>query len=348
MAIWKYIYAHDNGVTNFHFELSADLLTEEETEFLSLFRPGLVQFEIGVQSVNPETLRAIGRSCRLDVLREKVGKVREGGNIHQHLDLIVGLPWEDYSSFRESFNEVYDMKPDQLQLGFLKLLRGSPIFCQQEEFGMACQSQSPYEVLYTKWLPYGDVLRLKQVEDMVERYYNSMQFQASLPYVLGQFATAFDFYQALGGYYRERGYAGVHQSRMQNYEILLEFCTERTSCERHILCQLMTYDLYARENLKARPLFLGGEPSPEKREEKRLFYRNEQWRQQYLPQYGAYDWKQAMRMTHLEYFDFDVQGYLQHGEIIGRECVLLFDYQRRNPLNRQAHIVSVVCPDDLP
>lgn len=345
-AIWKYLYEHDNGVTNFHFELSADLLTDEEISFVSQFRPGLVQFEIGVQSVNRDTLKAIGRTSRFDVLKERVERVKKAGNIHQHLDLIAGLPWEDYDSFRRSFNEVYDMKPEQLQLGFLKMLWGTPIFYQKEELGIVCRDKAPYEVLFTRWLSYGDMLRLKQVEDMVERYYNSMQFEASLPYVSGQFDTAFDFYQELGAYYKEKGYMGVHQSRMQNYEILLEFGREKTSCDTHILCQLMLYDLYARENLKARPSFPGVKCSDETaaaqdRERRRRFYQDDEMRKRYLPLYESYDWKQTARMTHLEYFDFDVPAYLQQGSIVERKCTLLFDYRQRNPLNRQARIVSV-------
>lgn len=341
MAIWKYIFQHDNGVTNFHFELSADLLTDEEIAYVRQFRPGLVQFEIGVQSTNPDTLSAIHRTSRLEVLKEKVAKVQEARNIHQHLDLIAGLPEEDYKSFRQSFNEVYAMKPDQLQLGFLKLLKGSPISEQQDDFGIVCQDKAPYEVLFTRWLPYRDVLRLKQVEDMVERYYNSMQFEASIPYVLTQFPTAFDFYQELGAYYQENGYVGFHQSRLQNYEILLKFCDEKTACEHSILCQLMLYDLYARENLKTRPMFLGSRILADQRDKNRRFYQSSQKRQKYLPEYASYDWKQIARMTHLEHFDFQVPHYLQHGEIIPGECVLLFDYQQRNPLSHQARVVLV-------
>lgn len=344
MAVWKYIYEHDNGITNFHFELSAERLTEEEIAFVCQLRPGLVQFEIGVQSVNEDTLKAIRRPCRLNVLRERVAKIQESGNIHQHLDLIAGLPWEDFASFRQSFNAVYAMKPDQFQLGFLKLLRGTPIFEQQKEMGIVCQDRPPYEVLFTKWLSYRDVLQLKRVEDMVERYYNSMQFVASLSYIERQFDTAFDFYQAIGEYYLEKGYGRVHQSRLQNYEILLAFCVDRTSCDYNILCQLMLYDLYVRENLKTRPSFLESKRLTEQvlakqKERTRFFYQEEKRWRSLLPRYEAYDWKQVSRMTHLEYFDLDMRTYLQRGEVIKGEYCLLFDYQQRNPLNHQAHVI---------
>lgn len=341
MAIWKYIYEHDNGITNFHFELSADLLTDEEIEYLRFFRPGLVQFEIGVQSTNPDTMKAIRRSSRLELLQKKVQKVHQARNIHQHLDLIAGLPYEDYESFRRSFHDVYCMRPDQLQLGFLKVLKGSPMEMQQEQFGIVHLDQPPYEVLYTKWLSYGEMLRLKQVEDMVERYYNSMQFEASIPYAVAQFAEPFDFYQSLGEYYQKKGYQGLHQSRLQNYEILLEFCETLPECDITLMRQLLLYDLYARENLKARPEFLTGVLTKEEKDWNRRFYQDETVRQHYLPEYEGYDWKQVARMTHLEHFTFNLVYFMEQGKIRQEEQVLLFDYRQRNPLNHQAAIIPV-------
>ncbi len=341
MAIWKYIYEHDNGVTNFHFEISADLLNDEEIEYVKQFRPGLIQFEIGVQSTNPDTMKAIHRVSDLDRLRNRVSRIRAGRNIHQHLDLIAGLPYEDYDSFRNSFNEVHQMKPDQLQLGFLKMLKGSPIEGQHETLGIVCQEHPPYEVLFTSWLPYRDILRLKQVEDMTERYYNSLQFEASRLYLERLFETPFDFYQDLGEYYQEQGYTGLHQSRLQNYEILLEFLTKETDGDPHILRQLMLYDLYARENLKSRPAFVERSSGIEWREREQKFYQDSDRMMQYLPEYGNYDWKQTLRMTHLEEFDFDILQYVTREKFVQKNCVLLFDYQQRNPLSHQARIVDV-------
>lgn len=360
MAIWRYIYEHDNGITNFHFEMSAELLNEEELAFVRKFRPGLVQFEIGVQTTNPETMRAIHRSSDLSRLKSCVSKVHEGRNIHEHLDLIAGLPYENYESFRKSFNDVHAMAPDQLQLGFLKLLKGSPMEQMHRDQGIVCQEEPPYEVLFTKWLPYEDVLRLKQVEDMTERYYNSMQFQASIPYMESLFATPFDFYQQIGAFYLEKGYAGVQQSRIQNYMILIEFLQEKTEGDFEILRQLLTFDLYARENLKSRPAFCPDNTQEAWRQKERRFYQEEKFRDKYLPEYALYDWKQTMRMTHLEEFSIDIPGYLdaleQHkimaidmpkdglvSQTAGKQgsYVLLFDYQYRNPLNHQATVTRV-------
>ncbi len=341
IAIWKYIFEHDNGITNFHFELSADLLTDEEIAYVSLFRPGLVQFEIGVQSTNVDTMKAIHRVCNLDQLRDRVERIHAGRNIHQHLDLIAGLPYEDYMSFRQSYNDVHAMKPDQLQLGFLKLLQGSPMEGQRGEYGIVCQDRPPYEVLFTPWLSYEDVLRLKQVERMTERYYNSRQFEAARRYLESLFPTPFDCYQALGEYDDSLGDVGIQRSRLQNYEILLSFLTTCTEGNADILCELMTYDLYARENLKSRPSFACDNGDPGWRKAEREFYQDSEQMEQYLPEYLAYGWKQALRMTHLERFSIDVLRYLEEGILVRGTFVLLFDYQKRDPLSRQARVVDV-------
>lgn len=343
MAIWKYIYEHDNGITNFHFELSAELLTDEEIEYVKSFRPGLVQFEIGVQTANPETLRQIHRNPDLTLLKEKVAKIREKRNIHQHLDLIAGLPYEDFESFRDSYNEVYSMKPDQLQLGFLKVLKGSPIYYDRDKFGIVYQERAPYEVLFTKWISYSDLLRLKRVEDMTERYYNSMQFEATLPYIISFFETPFDFFMQLGEYYKKMGYSGVHQSRLQNYEILLEFAInecELADDEREVFEQLMLYDIYARENLKNRPKFIKWQSEIAK-DEVRAFYMEEEQKHKYLSGYEENDWKQLHRMTHLQQFDIDISEYLKNGKIINKKSRLLFDYKNRNPLDYQAGVYNL-------
>ena len=343
MAIWKYIYEHDNGVTNFHFELSADLLTDEEIEYVKNFRPGLVQFEIGVQTANSETLKAIHRNPDLTVLKQKVAKIRKQRNIHQHLDLIVGLPYEDYDSFKNSYNVVYEMKPDQLQLGFLKVLKGSPIYYDREKFAIVYQDRAPYEVLFTDWVSYMDVLKLKRVEDMTERYYNSMQFEASLPYIISFFDTPFDFFMQIGNFYKKMGYEGIHQSRLQNYEILLEFVLDICKPDKRkeeVLRQLIIYDIYARENLKNRPIFVGYESEIPK-EEVRTFYKKEESEHKYLKGYDGNDWKQLHRMTHLEQFDIDIQDYLKTGIINDKKSRLLFDYKNRNPLDHQASIYKI-------
>ena len=345
MEIWRYIYEHDNGITNFHFELSADILTDEEVSFVRKFRPGLAQFEIGVQSTNPKTIEAIHRKMDLDRLRKRVSQIQEGRNIHQHLDLIIGLPYEDITSFRKSFNDVYAMKPDQFQVGFLKVLKGSPIHQQALEYGIVYQSVPPYEVLYTNWITYDEVRRLKLVEEMVERYYNSMQFEASVPYLVSFFEDAFGFYDTLGQYFKEKGYITVQQSRMQNYEILYDFakeCMARKGIELSLVRELLIFDLYARENLKKEPAFLAGRVLTDKqKEEERFFYQNEEMVARYLEGYESYSWKQMLRMTHMEWFSYDIPAFVAGNGLKRKDTVVLFDYEKRNPLDHQAHYSTI-------
>ena len=228
MEIWRYIYEHDNGVTNFHFEISADILREEEIALLNRFRPGLAQLEIGVQSTNPETIRAIHRVMDVDKLEKIVAAIHRGQNIHQHLDLIAGLPYEDYDSFHRSFNDVYALRPQQLQLGFLKVLKGSHMKEMTEEYGIVHKELEPYEVLGTRWLPYEDILKLKMVESMVEVYYNSGQFKNTLVFLEKYFDDPFRMYEALGRFYEKKGYSEISHSRMRRYEILMEFAGDAT------------------------------------------------------------------------------------------------------------------------
>lgn len=333
MAVWKFIAEHDNGVTNFHFEIAADLITEEELELLNTLRPGLVQLEIGVQSTNPQTIEAIHRKMDFGRVTEIVNRIAKGRNIHQHLDLIAGLPYEDYDSFRRSFADVYALRPQQLQLGFLKVLRGSFMHEHTEEYDCHYQEREPYEVLYTKWLPYDDVLKLKDVEEMVEVYYNSGQFVHTLPMIERLYENPFDFFQELGDFYRAKGYSEAAHNRIQRYEILLEFLQDEKQQDEAFFRQMMVLDLYARENMKTRPHF-AKDPS-EWKNESRDFYQKEAETRTLLPSYTTYDWKQLQRMTHVEVFDYDVLG---NGE--KARTVLLFDYQKRDPLTGNAELID--------
>lgn len=345
MGILKYIKEHDNGVTNFHFEVSADILNEEELSFLRGLRPGLVQLEIGVQSVNPNTIAAIQRRTRFDVLKKNVLYLKEKGNIHQHLDLIAGLPKEDYESFGHSFDAVYELRPQQLQLGFLKVLKGAYLYDKKEEFGIVYSKTPPYEVLYTRWLSYGDVIRLKQVEEMVEIYYNSGQFTRTMEFLETFFSSAFAMYESLGDYYECHGLFARNHSRMTRYDILLsyfqeKFCgketQERERRWQECLKECLLYDLYLRENLKNRPLWA---PSQEEDKENiRLFYRREALKPKYLlgETYEKAEEKQLYRMTHLEVFSYDVQGDFQR-----KRTALLFDYEHRSPLSHEAAVHKV-------
>ena len=305
MTIWEYILEHDNGVTNFHFEISADLLREEEMELMSQMRPGLIQLEIGVQSTNPETIRAIHRHMDLKKLEHCVNRVHSFRNIHQHLDLIAGLPYEDYDTFHQSFNDVYQMKPDQLQLGFLKVLKGSLMQKEAEGYGIVYKEKEPYEVLSTNWLTYGEVLKLKMVESMVEVYYNSGQFWHTLEYLVPFEKDAFTFYEKLGSFYEKKGYSEISHSRMRRYEILLEYLQEETDVPTEVAAQKMLYDLYLREKLKKRPAF-----APDQKQ-----YETAVWNYRKN--------NQVSKTAHIEVFE--------------NGTVILFDYEKRDPLSKNAY-----------
>lgn len=343
MEIWRYLLEHDNGVTNFHFEISADILREDEISLLHRMRPGLVQLEIGVQSVNPRTIQAINRVMNVDRLEQIVAEIHAGHNIHQHLDLIAGLPYEDYESFGRSFDRVYHMKPQQLQLGFLKLLKGSEMHERAEEFGICCQSAPPYEVLYTRWLPYSDVLRFKKVEAMVELYYNSNQYTHTLPFLEKAFSSPFAMFEALARFYEEKGYFTNSPARVYRYQVLLAFAESCDPEHHEIYRELLTFDLYLRENAKSRPGF--AKETALFKETARSFYQAEEKNRQYLPAYQAYDSRQMAKMTHLEPFGYpvwDEEGMERlRGSGEGRKedsAYVLFDYQIRDPLTYEAKI----------
>lgn len=331
MEIWSYIKEHDKGKTNFHFEVAADLLNEEELNLISTMRPGLIQLEIGVQSTNEQTIKEIHRTMKFSQVTEVVNRVHAAKNIHQHLDLIAGLPFEDYNSFHKSFCDVYALRPEQLQLGFLKVLKGSYMEEKTKNYELLYQNRPPYEVLSTKWLPYSDVIRLKGLEEMVEVYYNSRQFEHTMELLEQVFGDAFVMFEEMSNYYEEHGYYGVNHNRVARYEILYAFIKEVALVQYETLLteeqfrQTLVMDLYLRENMKNRPAFAGD--SLVSKEVERTFYDTEAEEHQYLKGYEKYDKRQLRKMTHLE----NIDGHL-----------ILFDYQNRNPLTNQATTYEVI------
>lgn len=255
MEIWKYIHENDNGVTNFHFEVAADLIDEEQLQLIRQMRNGLIQLEIGIQSTNPDTIKEIDRTMKLDKVWEVIGKIKSYGNVHQHVDLIAGLPYETLEIFKKSFNDVYALKCEQLQLGFLKVLSGSKMYNKAGDYGIVYTSKPSYEVLRTKWLTYKDIIELKQVEEMVEIYYNSGQFKKSIELLENYYETPYQLYKKLGEFYHNRFKQNEKHSRIARYELLLEFAKEEKIPVIHKLSECMTYDIYIRENCKKRPDF---------------------------------------------------------------------------------------------
>lgn len=341
MEIWQYIREHDNGITNFHFEIAADLLNEEELVLLNTLRPGAVQMEIGIQTTNPKTIEEIRRIMDVDKLERIVWRLHQGNNIHIHLDLIAGLPYEDYESFGNSFNRVYAMKPEQLQLGFLKVLSGSYMAVKCEDYGLLYTDMPPYEVLKTNWLSFEDVCRLKQIEEMVELYYNSNQFIHTLPYLEQFFESPFALFERLAAFYERKGYFISTPSRIYRYEVLLQFAEAETKGDSELVKELLTMDVYLRENAKSRPAF-AKDLNPYK-EKINSFFRLEERRRErgehLLPAYEKYDPRGMIRMLHMEPFSYDILGKNPSYEKEKEEKFVLFDYQNRNPLTYEGAVV---------
>ena len=309
MEIWRYITEHDNGITNFHFEISADLLRAEELALMKTMRPGLIQLEIDVQSTNPQTIKAIRRTMDFEKLKGIVEQIHSFGNIHQHLDLIAGLPYEGYDSFHKSFCDVYALRPEQFQLGFLKVLKGSHMMEMTGEYQILYKDREPYEVLSTAWLTYGEILRLKMVESMVEVYYNSGQFKNTLVFLEKYFDDPFRMYEALGRFYEKKGYSEISHSRMRRYEILMEFAGEQKEIPSEALSDVMLLDLYLRENLKSRPSFASDQKPYE-----RLIW----------------DYRKAKKIPKTA-----------HIEVFRDGKKLLFDYTDRDPLTNNAQLTDI-------
>lgn len=336
MTIWKYIKEHDNNITNFHFEIAADILDEEELEIINSFRPGAVQLEIGVQSTNETTIKEIDRIMNIDKLSNVVDRILQGANVHVHLDLIAGLPYEDLESFKKSFNDVYNMKPHQLQLGFLKVLKGSKIHKKAKEYGIVYMDYAPYEVLFTKWISYEEILRLKLLEEMLEIYYNSNQFSTTLPLLVREFESPFDFYEELAEYYEAKGYFKETPSRIYRYNVLLDFTSELLPQKLSLIREALVMDVYLREKAKTRPDFAYGHIPKERAV---AFFKREAMCHKYLKEkeYENMDSKALERMSHIEVVNYDFTT----GERLDKENYLLFNYYRRNPLTHEASVTKI-------
>lgn len=360
MAVWQYLYDHDNGVTNFHFEIAGDILREDEIALVAKMRPGLVQFEIGVQSTNTDTLREIRRVMDIGKLKQVVAALKAAHNVHIHLDLIAGLPYEDYDSFARSFDDVYAMEPEQLQLGFLKVLKGSYMAEMAESYGLVYTDYAPYEVLYTNWLSFTEICRLKRIEEMVEIYYNSGQFAHSLPVMIADFGSrmaagqqalaeeqhgravsgqgAFAFYEALADFYEEQGFFVETPSRIYRYQALLSFAKTIHPESEELYKELLLFDLYVRENLKSRPDF-----APDLHDLQPVihaFYKKEESERRYLPHLSEIPAPQLSRMTHLEPFSYSVWATdVSEVKRLQEQAFLLFDYDHRDPLTREAKVL---------
>ncbi len=345
LAIWQYLKEHDNGITNFHFEISADILDDTMLEFLSTIRPRQFQFEIGVQSTHSKTIEYVKRKMDFEELSEIVKTIKRGQNIHQHLDLIAGLPGEGYERFKQSFNDVYHLQPEKLQLGFLKLLRGSGLRRDSEKYGLLYQQKAPYEILSTSELSYKELLQLKMVEEMVEIYYNGGKFLNSMRYLAFYFPNPFAMYEALAIYWEKQYYHAIQHNKYRLYEIVLEFFKQEFPQANHqIFREVLILDMYLQENVKSLPKWGITPISQEEKQKIREFFRDDNKIQIYLPKLKNYTSKQIGRRIHIEIFQHDWIEWMvfqQEGQPIERKTPVLFNYSERNPILGQAKSCKV-------
>lgn len=369
ISIWSYLLEHDNGVTNFHFEISADLLDEEELELLKKLRPGLIQLEIGVQSTYEKTIQEIHRTMKLSKLKRAVAQIREFNNVNLHLDLIAGLPYEDLKIFRKSFNDVYHMQPHQLQLGFLKVLKGSAIAEKKQSYGMLHKSFPPYEIMYTNWMSFDDMLILKNMENIVEKYYNSGQFTYSLKFLERFFKDSFELYYELSQYEREHFNKEKKHARIDLYYILLDFFKSRNIKKQDLFEQssnqpptvyistkefvrffqeILVFDLYLRENMKTRPEF-ALDVTPYKKVFRSVsenfgkktaghveIFSEEAWKILHSVKKELHDvkWKELFIKSESEVKNLKAKK------------LIYFDYNMRSPLNYNAQIYEIIIEEE--
>ncbi len=338
-SIWNYIMENDNGTTNFHMEIEAHIVDEDTIKLLKKARNGLFQFEIGVQSTNSKTLSAVNRNPDFLSLKEKIKQIKTLENIHIHLDLIAGLPLENYSSFRSSFNDVYALKPHQLQLGFLKVLKGSGLKADAERFGIINRHQAPYEVLFTNSLSFDNMLSLKAVEEMTEIYLNSAKALKTINYAAELFPTPFDFFQDLGNYWINTNNHRVNHSKQELYNIFYSFCLQSTYTKHKIenISQLLKLDMLLFDNLNTLLSWSENENTEEMKKIRRSFFSNKENIEKYIPSMINYSYSQLLRMCRLEKFKFDV---LKNTEI-EKDTFILFNYYKRDFLLNQAEFVEI-------
>lgn len=330
LSIWNYLKENDNGITNFHFEITADLIDEETLRFLQTVRQGFFQFEIGVQSTNLETMEDIKREVDFQLLSSIVKKIKLNKNIHQHLDLIAGLPKENYISFSKSFNDVYNLEPEQFQLGFLKLLKGSGLRANAEKYGLVYKDKAPYEILYTDTLNYKEMLRIKSIEEMIELYYNSAKAIYSLKYMLQFFKSPFDFYETLSIYWENNNHNTIQHSKMDLYTILMNFSSQYIADKLTHIKDLLKFDMFLNDNIKTLPKWLDNKNNDILKQKTKDFYKNKENIDKYIPQLREYDYKQIGRMSHIEYFNYDIVSWITTNRLENLENMILFNYHSKS------------------
>lgn len=306
LEIWHFLLSLETDVT-FHFEISPDLIKEEHLDLLRTAPKGRIQFEVGIQSTEDEVLRSISRYIGFKKVLPKLEALLSIKNIHSHLDLIAGLPYDTVRTFRASFNEVYPLLPDMLQMGFLKIIKGTPMERDAEAFGMVYSPFPPYEVLKTRWMTYEELRSLHRTEDALERYYNSGRFETTLQYLLEGESDYFGFYEALGEYISTE-YQGRTIGLKDQYKILLDFskANGRGEKDSFVLNELLKYDWLLHNKKQYVPEFL------DRNHEKNHAYKKNME-------------KEKGMKIHVEIFNLDVPLYIKERKLKRGDTPVFYD-----------------------
>lgn len=309
VELLKYLSEQDTE-TRFHFEVAADLLTEEQIEILNNAPKGRFQLEVGVQTTNNEVLHNINRYITYENIKEKVLKVAAGKNVMQHLDLIAGLPGEDLESFKKSFNDVHAIRPDEIQLGFLKLLKGSSMREEAEKWGIVYSPYAPYEIIRSKDISYEELLLLKKVEAMVDKYYNSCKFNNVIKFFLNIYDKPFDFYYDLAMFFEEKGNFKRSIGNVEYYKILLDFYLEKIGGEEEgLFKEVLKFDYLCFNKKRWLPDFLVRTITKEDEQNIK----------------DSFDRQMPFKKAHIEKFEIDIINYIKNGEINFEPKYLIFD-----------------------
>ncbi|AOT68794.1 B12-binding domain-containing radical SAM protein [Geosporobacter ferrireducens] len=344
LEIMKYLHKRDNGYTNFHFEITADLLDDEILDFLSQIREGLFQFEVGVQTTYEKTMQSIDRRVNFSKLEKAVRKISTFKNIHLHLDLIAGLPYEDLARFRISFDEVYDLKPEKLQLGFLKLLKGSAIRGEKETHGYVFKDESPYEILENKYIRYRELLRLKMIEEMVEIYHNSHGFDGAISFVMANFyKSSYDFYHGLSEFWERKGYHHSAHHKNEQYRILIDFYEEESFPHKRLFLEILKLD-YLKQGKGSLPDFFPVVEIKDFKDRCHAFLQSQENISQYLEGFEGMPAKQIIKQVHFETFAYDVVEILKSSKIEDlseKVTTVLFNYELKQKVFTKSKFYKV-------
>ncbi|HEY9569823.1 MAG TPA: B12-binding domain-containing radical SAM protein [Metalysinibacillus sp.] len=330
MEMFQFLIDERQPGVVFQFEITADIMRPEVIQFLNDNAPaGLFRFEIGIQSTNDETNELVKRRQNFEKLTRTVTMVKEGGKIDQHLDLIAGLPEEDYTSFRQTFNDVFAMRPEELQLGFLKLLRGTGLRLDAEKYGYTYVDVAPYEIFSNNVLTFDDIVRIKHAEDVLEKYWNDHRMDHTIEYLVTQvFETPFDFFQDFGTYWENKGWSRIGHQLEDLFTRLLEFLQTREDAPIAIITSLMQLDFLSTHHFQPRKLWWQNHLADDTR--KAIYERLDRDATTAGEDFAALGVQQRELFKHtlVVPFAFDVTTYLQQGRIVAEDTYLLTYFRK--------------------